>query len=251
MYYPQVERYVQVVNGRVVASWHPSKIIHLTWNRPHRSLYGVGMVKPVEGYLQTILKAEEDMGKIIKRYAAPKVAWLLENATKETFLTVKNQLATIQPDEDYIIATTGDTKISTEVIQIDPRSRFEYFFNHLMNSIMAGLECPITFLFRGDVRVSDASATAMLQAFDRKIRMKQRKFKRIIEVELFRPLVKQEGFEEVPRLVWGPPEVEKMEDKIGKLVELLDTKVLLSEDTCQDIENQLRKELGFPPLQKT
>jgi hypothetical protein len=105
------------------------------------------MVKPVERYLQTILEAEEDMGKIIKRYSAPKIAWMLENASKDTFLAVKNQLSTIQPDEDYVIATTGNTKISAEVIQIDPRSRLEYFFNHLMNGIMAGLECPITFLF--------------------------------------------------------------------------------------------------------
>ena len=251
LYYPKIERYVQVVNSRIVASWPPGKIIHLTWNRPHNSLYGVGMVKPVERYLQTILEAEEDMGKIIKRYSAPKIAWMLENASKDTFLAVKNQLSTIQPDEDYVIATTGNTKISAEVIQIDPRSRFEYFFNHLMNGIMAGLECPITFLFRGDVRVSDASATAMLQAFDRKIRMKQRKFKRIIEAELFKPLVKQEGLDEVPRLIWGPLEVEKFEDKVRKWIGLLDSKILITNTTRRDIENELRRDMGLQPLPET
>jgi hypothetical protein len=105
--------------------------------------------------------------------------------------------------------------------------------------------------FRGDVRVSDASATAMLQAFDRKIRMKQRKFKRIIEAELFKPLVKQEGLDEVPRLIWGPLEVEKFEDKVRKWIGLLDSKILITDTTRRDIENELRRDMGLQPLPET
>ncbi|WP_309492304.1 hypothetical protein [Candidatus Hecatella orcuttiae] len=245
LYHNQVEGYVQTVRGRKTAQWPADRIIHFTWNRPRGSLYGTGMVKPVEAYLQTILEAEQDMGKIIKRYAAPKVAWMLQDAGKTVFDEVKRQLRTVQPDEDYVIATTGKTRIDAQVIQIDPRSRFEYFFNHITNAIMAGLECPITFLFRGDVRVSDASATAMLQAFDRKIRMKQRRFKRIIEAQLFRPLVRQHGHSEVPRLVWGPVEVETLEDKLKKWTELLSSRLSLRDETRRALEDEMMKDLGL------
>jgi len=248
LYYPVVEGYVQVINGQKVAEWPRDRIIHLTWRRTRNSPYGVGMVRPVESYLATIVDAEEDMGKIIKRYAAPKVAWLLENASQTTFDAVKSQLRSVEADEDYVIATLKPTTIKAEVVQIDPRARFEYFFNHLMNAIMAGLECPITFLFRGDTRVSDASATAMLQAFDRKIRMHQRRLKRLLEAELFRPLVAQEGFREVPRLVWGPVEVEKIEDKIKRWIGLLNINVALTQATRRDVENEMRKEMGLQPL---
>ncbi|MEM3737540.1 MAG: hypothetical protein QXJ75_05605 [Candidatus Bathyarchaeia archaeon] len=248
LYYNGVESYVQVINGQKVATWPREDIIHLTWRRIHNSPYGMGMIRPVENYLATIVDAEEDMGKIIKRYAVPKVAWMLENASKTTFDDVKAQLRSVEPDEDYVIATLKPTTIKTEVVQIDPRARFEYFFNHLLNAIMAGLECPITFLFRGDVRVSDASANAMLQAFDRKIRMHQRRIKRAVEAELFRPLVKQHGHAEVPRMVWGPVEVEKIEDKIRRWIGLLNADVMLTQNTRHDLENELRKGMGLEPL---
>ena len=210
-YYPVVWGFVQSINGQPVNEFSSDQILFFRWKAIPGSPYGLGMVQPIVRYLQIIGEVEKDLGTVIKKFSWLRVAYVLEGATKDAYETIRDVLSRLKPGESPLIATTGETKFRIEPITIDPRTRFEYYLNHLMNAIAVGLECPSTMLFRGEVRVSDASATAMLDAFKTKISMKQRNLKRLIEKELFKPLVQQAGLHEVPKLNWG----EILEPKIN------------------------------------
>jgi len=221
LFYNEVEEYVQVINGVVVNRWQPEEIAHYKWIEVPGRPYGMGMIEPIVRTIQILVDSEKYVKEALKKYSWLMVAWMLENADEQTWRNVKKMLKELEPGESPIIATKGETKVKCEPISINPRARFAFWFNYLQNVTGMGLECPATLLFRGEVRVSDASATAMLEAFKMKIRMKQRALKRLIEREIFKPIIDYYGYREVPKLNFMPMQLPEI--RMRDLVEIMKT----------------------------
>jgi hypothetical protein len=103
----------------------------------------------------------------------------------------------------------------------------------------------------GAVRVSDASATAMQEAWNRKVQTAQEVIKENWEDLFFKPLIIQAGIDEeyTPELIFGEPEVDDPQKNMDNLTKLLNpTQVQITQQTRFALENLLRQLLELDPL---
>ncbi len=153
-------------------------------------------------------KIERIMPKIFEKYAGPDVLAILENAKEEVTQkfqqTIKNR-----PEEGAWLFYGGKgAKGEIYPVTIDPRARFEYYIDHVVNQFYLGVETPLPRLF-STPGFTEASAKAALELQDMLIKPVQRYVKRQVERDIFRPVVAQAGFDPTKagvRLNWGSPE---------------------------------------------
>lgn len=209
--YGEIEGYIQEAKGRRV-EFKPGEIIHLKYNPVGSSAYGLSLLYPVVDLLRAKKKAVDDMARILSRYAAPKMIWRVEN--EASLRRLQAILESLQPDEDIILAGEVDYKPLT----VDPRARFEFYYEYLDKQIFEGLQAPLLSWLRN---ATEASARTMLDTVDRRVAGIQRYLKRRVEAEVFKPLIEAEGLKDTPRLYWGIPRTKLDEltlDDIANLV---------------------------------
>jgi len=233
-----IEGYVQLVAGREI-QFKPEEIVHLKYLEIGTKAYGISMIKPVLKFLEIKKQFNEDMEKIIHRYAAPKVIWKCgDEASVESLKIVLNNL---DPDEDPIVS--GD--IQHEVIEIDPRLRFADFIEYLERNIFEGLGAPLLSYLRN---ATEASARAMLEAVERHVAGLQRYIKRKVESEIFKPLIEGYDLTEVPRLNWGFPRTKLDELTLNDIAQLVKPEIsIINTSTAR----KWLQKMGFPIEEET
>jgi hypothetical protein len=229
---------------------------NVTGGQVGSDFYGQGLVQPVLDYVWAIQIMEDYMVRIMKRYAAPKYFWKVgSDANPPPPESVKEWAATIKqvkPDEDWV----GPGTNSVQTVETNLTARFEEYVGHMQAQIIAGLQNPNLILSLLVSRVSDASARAMQDAWNRKIGAIQDQIKELWEDLIFKPLVVQEGIDEsqAPELVWGQPDVISTEPKtlVDQLTLLLNpTLVALTPQSRFDFENLLRVTMKQSALPKS
>jgi hypothetical protein len=213
--------------------------------------YGMGLVQPVLDYVWGLQQMEDYQIRIMRRYAAPKLLWKLGDKDfppkPGDIQEWANKLTQIKPDEDWV----GSFLVDAKVLVPDLRARFEEYVAHFRSSVTAGLQNPNLYLTMGAVRVSDASATAMQEAWNRKVQTAQEVIKENWEDLIFKPLIIQAGIDEeyAPELIFGEPEVDDPQKQMDNLTKLLNpSQVLIGPQTRFEIENLLRQLLEMDPL---
>jgi hypothetical protein len=158
-------------------------------------------------------KIEKIMPKIFEKYAGPDVLAILENAKDEVIQkferTIKNR-----PEEGAWLFYGGKgAKGEVYPITIDPRARFEYYIDHIINQFYLGVETPLPRLF-STPGFTEASSKAALELQEMLIRPFQRDFKRTVESEIFDAVIAKNGFDfekAKVRLNWGSQETPKLD----------------------------------------
>ena len=100
-----------------------------------------------------------------------------------------------------------------KTVAVDPRARFEAYVEHILNQVYLGGQTPLPKLFTTP-GFTEASARAALDMAERKVMALQRFIKRIVEREIFAPVIAQAGLDPKKadcRLNWGIPERPKIE----------------------------------------
>jgi len=251
--------YTQIIMGQW-KRFAPEQIawfkFNVTGGQVGSDFYGQGLVQPILDYVWAIQQMEDYLVKIMKRYAAPKILWQIGNAEAPPSPEMVQQwaanLKTVRPDEDWVAPYTSNAK----TIETNLTARFEEYVGHMQAQIIAGLQNPNLILSLLVLRVSDASARAMQDAWNRKIQAIQDQIKELWEDLIFKPLCVQEGIDEsqAPELVWGQPDVISTEPRtlVDQLTLLLDPKsVALTPQSRFDFENLLRETLKLEQLPKS
>jgi hypothetical protein len=193
--------------------------IHWRLNSQYPNGFGIGLLQVLlhtltinndkrPAYAWMKAKIERIMPKIFEKYAGPDVLAVLENAkeevTKEFEKIIKNR-----PEEGAWLFYGGKgAKGEVFPITIDPRARFEYYVDHIVNQFYLGCETPLPRLF-STPGFTEASAKAALELQDMLIKPVQRYVKRQVERDIFWPVLSQQGFDAGKakvRLNWGSPE---------------------------------------------
>jgi hypothetical protein len=157
-------------------------------------------------------KIERIMPKVFEKYAGPDVLVGLPKASEDTLTKFQNTIKT-RPEEGAWLFYTGADKnggpnVSINPVQLDPRARFEYYIDHIINQFYLGCETPLPRLF-STPGFTEASANAALELQDMLIKPVQRYVKRQVEREIFAPVLSQSGLDPVKakvRLNWGSSE---------------------------------------------
>ena len=151
-------------------------------------------------------KIERIMPKIFEKYAGPDVLALLERADENTIKTFEQA---IKNREGAWLFYSGKGDIRP--VTLDPRARFEYYVDHLINQFYLGCETPLPRLF-STPGFTEASAKAALELQNMLIKPTQRYIKRQVEREVFDVVVAQAGLDPAkaqPRLHWGSPKTKE------------------------------------------
>jgi len=153
-------------------------------------------------------KIERIMPRIFEKYAGPDVLALLERADEGTIRQFEQAIKNRGEEGAWLFYSgKGDIRPVT----LDPRARFEYYVDHLINQFYLGCETPLPRLF-STPGFTEASAKAALELQNMLIKPVQRYIKRQIERELFGMVLAQEGVDAAKaqvRLHWGSPKTQE------------------------------------------
>lgn len=199
----------------------PESIIHWRINRVSPSGFGIGILQVLlhslvfrsnkrPSYAWMKAKIERIMPKIFEKYAGPDVLALLEDANEETIHKFERIIKS-RPEEGAWLFYSG--KGDLKPLTMDPRARFEFYIDHIINQFYLGLETPLPRLF-STPGFTEASARAALDLQAQLIAPIQRYIKRQVERDIFAPVLLQAGFEPAEakiRLNFGSPEVPEVE----------------------------------------
>ena len=177
--------------------FHPDKIMDYKWNPTGLNAYGTSELKCVYGLLKDLDEIRKNFVAITKRYASPPIIWKAKGLSRAQIEELKRTVENKKPDEDVYLNTD---LIEAEVLEVDPRGRFENYYQQLMNAASIGLMTPTLVSLE---QATLASSKAMLEFYEKKIARIRRIIKRNVEKGIFRVLVEQDSrAREVPRLRW-------------------------------------------------
>lgn len=144
-----------------------------------------------------------------EKFSAPNELWIFKNLSQGELQAYANVLKKI-PRKGARFAYNDEADIRQAAQQLG--RGWEVYVESLVNDFLLGLQTPIPRLFTTP-GFTEASARAALEAAERKVMALQRFIKRIVEREVFNPLLRGAGFSPVEarvRLNWGQPDVPEL-----------------------------------------
>ncbi|MDI9576521.1 MAG: hypothetical protein QM398_00115 [Thermoproteota archaeon] len=199
----------------------PEAVIHWHLNSDVPSGFGVGLLQVLlhtltvdtdkrPSYAWMKAKIEKILPNIFVKYAGPDVVVQLEGQKEDTIKKYESAIKN-RPEEGQWLFS-GAKSVGVFPVTIDPRARFEYYIDHMVNQFYLGCETPLPRLF-STPGFTEASARAALDLQDMLIKPVQRYIKRQVEKEIFAVTVAQAGFDPVKakvRLNFGSPETPEL-----------------------------------------
>ena len=195
----------------------PEAMIHFKLNTLEGSAFGTGLLQVLlhrltlygetrPAYAEMKARIERIMPKIFEKYAGPDVLAILEKANEQDIKKFEQVIRSRPAEGAWLFYNKpGDIK----PVQLDPRARFDFYVDHIVNQVYLGLETPLPRLF-STPGFTEASSKAALELQDMLIRPLQRYVKRQVEKDIFSPILRQAGFDPAKanvRLNWGTPKV--------------------------------------------
>jgi hypothetical protein len=214
--YELSHKYV-IGNNSVLA---PDAVLHWHIHRSSNGGLGVGLLQVLlqvlpqgdnkrPAYAWMKAKIERIMPKVLEKYAGPDVLVNLPKASDAVMGSFANTVKSRPEEGAWLFYNGGDKdgkpNATISPIQLDPRARFEYYIDHIINQFYLGCETPLPRLF-STPGFTEASARAALDLQDMLIKPIQRYVKRQVEREIFTPVLLQAGLDPLKasaRLNWS------------------------------------------------
>ncbi|MCW4024768.1 MAG: hypothetical protein NWF01_07020 [Candidatus Bathyarchaeota archaeon] len=196
-------------------------VIHWRLNSDVPSGFGIGLLQVLlhtltvdtdkrPSYAWMKAKIEKILPSIFTKYAGPDVVVQLEGQKEDTIKKYESAIKN-RPEEGQWLFS-GAKNVGVYPVTIDPRARFEYYIDHMVNQFYLGCETPLPRLF-STPGFTEASARAALDLQDMLVKPIQRYVKRQVEREIFAVVVAQSGFDAGKakvRLNFGSPETPEL-----------------------------------------
>jgi len=199
----------------------PEAVIHWRLSGDVPSGFGVGLLQVLlhtltvdtdkrPSYAWMKAKIEKILPNIFTKYAGPDVVVQLEGQKEDSIKKYESAIKN-RPEEGQWIFSSAKS-VGVYPVTIDPRARFEYYIDHMVNQFYLGCETPLPRLF-STPGFTEASAKAALDLQDMLIKPVQRYIKRQVEKEIFSVIVDQAGLDSIKakvRLNFGTPETPEL-----------------------------------------
>lgn len=229
-----IEKYQQKTwSGRWI-NFDLDEIVWFAHNAYPGNPYGIGLIEPIHTLVNYKNRILEDICKIVHRYASPLNIWI----TRADVSNLKEAVENREPDEDIFIGHAGREDVEIKTLEMDPRGRYVDYLEVINQEIYECLQAPLLTYLKN---ATEASARVQLEVIDRHVNGVQRYIKRVVEKEVFRPIVERAGLSEVPRIRWGRPSTGIENLAVRDIAQLVQAYVL----TADQAVDLLRK-MGLP-----
>jgi len=172
-------------------------------------------------FLEMKARIERVMPEIFEKYAGPDELWLFPGVSPDKLAEFQRLVKAKPKAGARFVCDKADADVKT--VAVDPRARYEAYVEHVLNQVYLGGQTPLPRLF-STPGFTEASARAALEIAERKVMALQRFIARIVEREVFKPMVIQNGLDPEKakvRLRWGLPEKPEIRlADIARFVEL-------------------------------
>lgn len=192
-----------------------SEIIHIKDNEVPGAEYGLSVIEPMLASLTIYQGMRLDIGVMSRRYAAPKILWLIGDdqtpASDEMMNKFFEYLAISNIGDDIVMPSW----ISFNVLGAgEVAMKMESYLQMMRDDVFAGLNVP-EFLMGGSTKGTLASATIQLESFSRRIIVLQKMLSYVVKKRIF-PLVigiddsmSRSEWKDIPSIVFRPMETEE------------------------------------------
>jgi hypothetical protein len=217
--------------GDVKKTFSPEKIIHFRWNPVNFSAFGTGVLQVLltelsfngetrMSFLEMKARIEKIMPEIFEKYAGPDELWVFAGASDKKLAEYQKMIKKKPKTGAKFVYNKVGADIKT--VAVDPRARYEAYIDHILNQVYLGGQTPIPKLLTTP-GFTEASANAAIEVAERHVMSLQRFTKRIVEREVFVPVIQQAGLEPKAadcRLNWGMPEKPDVEALLPMLANI-------------------------------
>jgi len=217
--------------GDVKKNFSPEKIIHFRWNPVNFSAFGTGVLQVLlaelsfdgekrMSFLEMKARIEKIMPEIFEKYAGPDELWVFAGASDKKLAEYQKMIKKKPKAGAKFVYNKKDADIKT--VAVDPRARYEAYIDHILNQVYLGGQTPIPKLLTTP-GFTEASANAAIEVAERHVMSLQRFTKRIVEREIFVPIIQQAKLNPKAadcRLNWGMPEKPDVEALLPVLVQI-------------------------------
>ena len=224
-----VEAY-EVRSGGKFVKLKPGEVIHFKWNAVNNEAFGSGLLRTLAEPLELqvvniserkplyVMKAlmQEALIMQLLTHSSPNQLWIFPGIPPSELDvskpgTIAYEVANMPPWGARWVSNQKDADVKVAVPRIS--RGFEMHIENISDEFILGLQTPLPKLIikRG---FTEASAKAAVELVERKVMALQRFIKRVVERQVFTPLVEQAGFdprEARVRLHWGVPERPELE----------------------------------------
>lgn len=192
------------------------EIIHIKDNEVPGAEYGLSVIEPMLASLTIYQGMRLDIGVMSRRYAAPKILWLIGDdqtpASDEMMDKFFVYLASSNIGDDIVMPSW----ISFNVLGAgEVAMKMESYLQMMRDDVFAGLNVP-EFLMGGSSSKSTlASATIQLESFSRRIIVLQKMLSYVVKKRIFPLVIGMDGdisrskWNEIPTVVFRPMETEE------------------------------------------
>jgi hypothetical protein len=225
--------YKQALNGHTV-NFKEREIVWFVYNQVGTGVYGTSIIEPILSLVKAKEQTHKDMPKIIHRYSSPLTVW----ETSTDISALKDAVTSREPNEDIFMGHVSKDDVRFKTVELDPRGRFVEYIDDINEGILEGLQAPLLRYLRN---ATEASATKMLETIERHILGIQQYVKRVVEREIFAPLLAAYGLSDVPSLEWGQPKTGLEDLDLEGLARLVEVGAL-TPSQAQD----LMQKMGLP-----
>jgi hypothetical protein len=238
------------------AKLNPERLVHFRWNPIGASAFGYGITHSLleeasfSGekrlcYLEMKWRIEQRMIDIHEKYAGPDQMWWIPKAKPE-HITKLERLIKSRPKEGARYVWSGEKGGDIYTVSLDPRARFDYYVDHIMNQNYLGLETPLAKALTTP-GFTEASIRGAIELHEPVIFTMQRFIKREVE-RLWNLVIEEAGYDPAKahcRLNWGMREEPEIElDDIIRLAEISATSSI--QYIRADEVRKILVKLGFP-----
>ena len=195
----------------------------------------------IPSYYDIKWSMEWAMWRVLMKYP-PRHIYRFPRIGGEAQREYAEKIKSMLPGEDIV------TNQEVDVIQVkmDPRARFDAYIEYLDNKVTLGLMTSVLRLFTKP-GFTEASAKEANRLQDNLINAIQRNVKRIVEREIYEPLLKSHGLdpnENPVRFNWGIPEKPRIE--LEDINRFYATPPHVEPALSRDEVRRMLRSLGFP-----
>lgn len=221
------------------------EIVHFRLYSLSDTIMGVGLVAPLFDTVLLKMDAEESLGKGLKRVGQPLIiAYLGLHEIYEPNPRV------IKKFSDDVMANLGEMKDITlpyyyklGKLEINMGQLKEYL-DHFTHLITSGLGIPHSILLSGE-RIGSKVADIQADNVVRVIKSYQKNLARTVEREIFKPLIKEAGLTEVPKLVFRTVSPALLGARMERITEASRAGLITPD---KNLEEFIRKEEELPAI---
>jgi len=212
-------------NPKQVIPFDKKEIAHLPMDKIGDDAYGIGLLAPALYTIDNIVGSDRDMHMLIRRKAnAPihvKLGSPEEPATQSDISAFGAKLEYLNNMHEW----ATDHRAEFKVIDFgNLGEKFTTVMEHDMESLLYAFQIPAVLM--GSAYQNEGIAQVQLDAFERRIQSLQAAIGKVIEDQIFKPILTLNGLAGKVEIVWGQPSEQKINQRIQQLGQLLNNAML-------------------------